>query len=55
MNKGYEKGIVLQIIVAIDHGSTRTCNPQIRSLMPYPLGHAATYNKLILQYHHKTH
>ncbi len=24
-----------------DHGRTRTCNPQIRSLMPYPLGHAA--------------
>ncbi len=25
-----------------DHGRTRTCNPQIRSLMPYPLGHAAS-------------
>ena len=24
-----------------DRDRTRTCNPQIRSLMPYPLGHAA--------------
>ena len=23
----------------IDHDRTRTCNPQIRSLVPYPLGH----------------
>ena len=23
----------------IDRGRTRTCNPQIRSLVPYPLGH----------------
>uniref|UniRef100_A0A1I7U5D7 EGF_CA domain-containing protein n=1 Tax=Caenorhabditis tropicalis TaxID=1561998 RepID=A0A1I7U5D7_9PELO len=30
-----------------DHGRTRTCNPQIRSLVPYPLGHAAT--KFLLQ------
>ena len=22
-----------------DHDRTRTCNPQIRSLVPYPLGH----------------
>ena len=25
--------------VIIDHDRTRTCNPQIRSLVPYPLGH----------------
>ena len=25
----------------IDPGRTRTCNPQIRSLVPYPLGHKA--------------
>ena len=25
----------------IDRDRTRTCNPQIRSLMPYPLGHTA--------------
>ena len=25
-----------------DRDRTRTCNPQIRSLMPYPLGHTAT-------------
>ena len=25
-----------------DHDRTRTCNPQIRSLVPYPLGHIAT-------------
>jgi hypothetical protein len=24
-----------------DPGRTRTCNPQIRSLVPYPLGHRA--------------
>ena len=23
----------------LDRDRTRTCNPQIRSLMPYPLGH----------------
>ena len=27
-----------------DRDRTRTCNPQIRSLMPYPLGHTATEN-----------
>ena len=26
----------------IDRGRTRTCNPQIRSLVPYPLGHTAS-------------
>ena len=25
-----------------DRDRTRTCNPQIRSLVPYPLGHTAT-------------
>ena len=25
----------------LDRDRTRTCNPQIRSLMPYPLGHTA--------------
>ena len=27
----------------IDRDRTRTCNPQIRSLMPYPLGHTAMF------------
>ena len=27
-----------------DRDRTRTCNPQIRSLMPYPLGHTATFD-----------
>ena len=27
-----------------DRDRTRTCNPQIRSLMPYPLGHTAIDN-----------
>ena len=26
-----------------DRDRTRTCNPQIRSLMPYPLGHTASF------------
>ena len=26
---------------SVDRDRTRTCNPQIRSLMPYPLGHTA--------------
>ena len=26
----------------VDRGRTRTCNPQIRSLVPYPLGHTAS-------------
>ena len=26
-----------------DRGRTRTCNPQRRKLMPYPLGHTAIY------------
>ena len=30
----------------VDHGRTRTCNPQIRSLVPYPLGHAASLNEV---------
>ena len=28
-------------IMRLDPGRTRTCNPQIRSLVPYPLGHKA--------------
>ena len=31
----------------IDHGRTRTCNPQIRSLVPYPLGHAASLTRVV--------
>ena len=31
----------------LDRDRTRTCNPQIRSLMPYPLGHTATDGWLI--------
>ena len=27
-----------------DHDRTRTCNPQIRSLVPYPLGHTVLYD-----------
>ena len=35
--------LVLEAFVgkSFDRDRTRTCNPQIRSLMPYPLGHAA--------------
>ena len=29
-----------------EHDRTRTCNPQIRSLVPYPLGHMV----LVVQY-----
>ena len=29
-----------------DRDRTRTCNPQIRSLVPYPLGHTTTVNEL---------
>ena len=25
--------------ISLEHDRTRTCNPQIRSLVPYPLGH----------------
>ena len=32
-----------------DRGRTRTCNPQFRKLMPYPLGHTATF--IYLSYH----
>ena len=28
----------------VDLGRTRTCNPLIRSQMPYPLGHRAIYS-----------
>ena len=32
-----------------DRDRTRTCNPQIRSLVPYPLGHTVAYiNKWII-------
>ena len=34
-----EKKMVLIFKKFIDRGRTRTCNPQIRSLVPYPLGH----------------
>ena len=27
-----------------DRDRTRTCNPQIRSLVPYPLGHTTSLN-----------
>ncbi len=30
-----------------DHGRIRTCNPQIRSLMPYPLGHVANLTLIV--------
>ena len=32
----------------VDPGRTRTCNPLIRSQMPYPLGHRTSYNLLFL-------
>ena len=32
----------------LDRDRTRTCNPQIRSLVPYPLGHTATLGKGLL-------
>ena len=35
-----------------DRGRTRTCNPQIRSLVPYPLGHT-TQPRWIVQREHK--
>ena len=31
----------------IDRDRTRTCNPQIRSLVPYPLGHTTTDSRLV--------
>ena len=34
----YRRDVSLKIFW-IDHDRTRTCNPQIRSLVPYPLGH----------------
>ena len=36
-----------------DRDRTRTCNPQIRSLMPYPLGHTASvkYNCTNIEVH----
>ena len=30
-----------------DRGRTRTCNPQIRSLVPYPLGHTASLKDIV--------
>ena len=30
-----------------DRDRTRTCNPQIRSLVPYPLGHTTTDSRLV--------
>ena len=30
-----------------DRDRTRTCNPQIRSLVPYPLGHMVTSNETL--------
>ena len=36
--------IFLSTLIAkgIDRDRTRTCNPQIRSLVPYPLGHTVS-------------
>ena len=31
-----------------DRDRTRTCNPQIRSLVPYPLGHTAGDTEILL-------
>jgi hypothetical protein len=33
-----------------DPGRTRTCNPRLRGLMPYPLGHGAFYTFLEIEY-----
>ena len=30
----------------VDRDRTRTCNPQIRSLVPYPLGHTVSYDSM---------
>ena len=37
-----------------DRDRTRTCNPQIRSLMPYPLGHTATSDIAMIKYVQET-
>ena len=39
MKKWHQIGIKKKGVFDLDR--TRTCNPQIRSLMPYPLGHKA--------------
>ena len=36
--------IMTQVKHRIDRDRTRTCNPQIRSLVPYPLGHTPKMN-----------
>ena len=36
------KGDLILIIKKTDRDRTRPCNPQIRSLVPYPLGHTAS-------------
>jgi hypothetical protein len=35
-----------------DPGRTRTCNPQIRSLVPYPLGHKALASIDFVEYYY---
>ena len=37
----YPKWHTMKICFFHDHDRTQTCNPQIQSLMPYPLGHMA--------------
>ena len=40
-NNDVDIGKEMTVSKNIDRDRTRTCNPQIRSLMPYPLGHTA--------------
>ena len=39
---------MIQLQNNFDRDRTRTCNPQIRSLVPYPLGHTTLVEKLVL-------
>ena len=36
------------MVTTNDCGRTRTCNPQIRSLVPYPLGHTAPLGQILM-------
>ena len=42
INYYHAVGLEIKKVFCDDRDRTRTCNPQIRSLMPYPLGHTAT-------------
>ena len=40
--------IMTQVKHRIDRDRTRTCNPQIRSLVPYPLGHTVSDTSFLI-------